>query len=140
MMGIAHSTLDTLPWPEPPLPAVGPPLPTIEYDENGRFLRWGPPNHREVLFGDGRPYHVVPVHAWRVIHVTVWCRRFDDVTRLSSDSNWGVYEEFIVERMDQVWVHFSDFFLSGGIANRFRFDIERWIWTAENHWEPHDYM
>ena len=77
-------------------------LPAIEYDEHGRFLRWGPPNHTTLIDLYDRLYRV---NVWSVLHVTVLHRNTDHDTRFSLVSHWQYYADFIVGRWDQVWPH-----------------------------------
>ena len=130
-MGLAHSVLNN--YVEDRVRA-----PAIEYDCYGRFLRWGPPNHTTLIDLYDRVYRV---NAWSVLAVTVFHRNNDHDTRFSLVSHWQYCADFIVERWDQIWPHFREFFPTAGFANRFRFDnIERWIWTSETNWQPADCM
>ena len=86
------------------------------------------------------PWRVEPVPCWLVLIVTVYHRNIHEDGRFSSASEWGIYHEYMVERWDEVIRFWDDFYKTCGYANRFALCVERWQWTVENRWEPHDYM
>ena len=113
----------------------------IQYDEHGVIVEWGPPNATTLVdvCVEGQTNQVLRVDAWKVLYVKVWIRNIYRPTQFACVSRWEHMCSFVVERWDQVFPHFELFYGSAGIANRFKWDVERWLWTSQNGWEPDDY-
>ena len=113
----------------------------IQYDEHGVIVEWGPPNATTLVdvCVEGQTNQVLRVDAWKVLYVKVWIRNTDHDTPFASVSHWQQAFSFVVERWDQVFPHFDRFYLSAGIANRWKWEVETWLWTSQNGWEPDYY-
>ena len=137
------------PLPEP-LPEVSS-WPVIVYDEVGNVSRWGYPNStalQEYILMELDPMagqvirssRIKTVFAWRVCHVKVWIRNHERDTFCAYVSHWEPFCNYVVERWSEVWTHFDEYFNSGGVANRFQWEVESWFWTLDKGWEPEDWM
>ena len=105
----------------------------LQYDEHGVITAFRPAN-ATTLVDDRR------VDAWKVLNVTVWIRNTHCDTRFALKKDWQVAFRFVVERWDQIIPHFERYHRRVGIANRFKWEVERFLWTSQNGWEPADYM
>ena len=101
--------------------------PFIQYDQHGVIVEWGPANATTLVdvCVEGQTNRVLRVDAWKVLYVKVWIRNIYRDTQLASVSHWQHMFSFFVERWDQVFPHFELFYGSGGIANRFKWEVER---------------
>ena len=99
----------------------------IQYDGDGVITEWGPANTRTLVDHDvqGR---VLEVDAWMVLYVTV-CTHNNDCDTLAEEEHWQKRSSFVVERWDQIFAHFEWFYGSAGIANRLKWEVERWLWN-----------
>ena len=122
--------------------AISTDSPLIQYDEHGVVTEWGPTNAKTLVdvYVQGQSNHVLPVDAWKVLNVTVLIRNTHCDTRFALKKDWQVAFSFVVERWDQIFPHFERFHRRVGIASRFKWEVERFLWTSQNGWEPADYM
>ena len=118
--------------------------PLIQYDDRGVITDWGPANATTLIEvyepGAATNNQVLQVDAWKVFFVTVWIRNSDFDTPLASTPSWQILPSFSLERWDQILPHFERFHTSAGIARRFQWGVEGWLWPSQNGWEPDDYL
>ena len=133
-------------YPHIPEPCGGP-HPLIIYDDVGEIVDWGPANTTMLQEYDVWTFRGVPmtrglreVAAWRVLYVHVWVRNIDRITQVAVPEYWTHYRSYCVERWEQIVQHVNDYYASGGVANRYSWEVEAWLWTEQDGWEPEDIM
>ena len=115
----------------------------IAYDGNGVIVAWGPANSTTSIdvSVQGQTNEMLEVDAWKVLYVTVWIRNTYTPLygrTLALTDHWLNMTSFVVESWEQIFPHFLSYYSSERIANRFRWEVEKWIWTKQNGWEPDD--
>ena len=129
----------------------GEPNPVMIYDGDGEIVEWGRANTtmlQDFVFDEGEPEEeleserrgIRTVEAWRVLYVHVSIRNIWAPTHLAVPDYWTHYVSYCVERWDQIVPHLNDFYASVGVANRFRWEVEPWLWTQQDGWEPEDIL
>ena len=109
----------------------------IEYDEHGDTIRWGQANATAMLDVGGES-SVIRVEVWSVLRVTIWLRNNERNTEIAVVCAWQESANFMVERWEHIYPHYLKYYASAGIANRWKWEVERWIWTRENGWQAQD--
>ena len=115
----------------------------LAYDVKGAVALWGLPNAKTSIDvrEQGQPNQKIEVDAWKVLYVSVWIRDTEpqiDPRAIAPTTHWMQHFSFVVERWDQIFPFFRKYCRSQEVANRFSWEVERWIWTRQKGWEPDD--
>ena len=108
---------------------------------NWRVVDWGSPNSTElvdtIFEWGGRIYPtIMEVPAWRMFRVRTWITNNRFPTRFATINVWRELEPHWVD--EQRLLAFLRTW--SGVADRWKWEIERWVYTAEDGWQPSECM
>ena len=103
----------------------------IQYDECGAIIGWGDANATTLVDVPDTP-PVLRVEARSVLYVSVSMRN-------NCRAEWKEVASFMVEHWEQTYPHFLRY-RCNIVAPYCKWDIENWIWTRQNGWQPEDYL
>ena len=102
---------------------------------------WGYPNtyeRVEYMPQHGEPKQLRCVLAWKVFYVQVYIRNVDEITQGASSRYWLPFATFYAEKWEDIDHLFYRDHFSAGVAHRFCWIVESWLWTEDFGWNPAD--
>ena len=117
--------------------------PVVWYPIDVPGAAWGYPNghtlHESVSEHSGQK-QLQHTLAWQVFYVQIWIRNVEDTTRNANPRCWLPHTSFYAEFWDEIEPRFYRDYFSAGVAERFCWIVEAWLWTEDYGWTPADHL
>ena len=117
--------------------------PVVWYPTDASGPAWGYPNAHTLH--DLEPQHsehrqLQHVLAWKVFHVQICIRNMDQTNRNANTEFWLPYTTFYAESWAEIESRLYKDYFSAGVAQRFCWIVESWMWTEDCGWSPVDHL
>ena len=117
--------------------------PVVWYPTDVPGPAWGFPNAHtlhECVSQHSEQKQLQRALAWKVFYVQIWIRNVGETTRNANPRFWLPFTSFYAEYWDEIEPRFFRDYFSAGVAERFSWIVESWLWTEDYGWTPADHL